>query len=271
MGRDEEYLSISDFSRLTGIKRKNLIFYDESGLLPPDRVGANGYRYYAASQVRTAYIIRAFREMGFALKDIKDILQHRYPERVLDLFADQERALAAEMDRLRGSLAMMRVYRDLIEAGRRVDDDRVELLEQGRQPAFFGPVIEDGEGSGLYENLAAFYEAIEPLGIRAGHPVGIEISRESMEAGEWGMPHRLYCLAANGDEGKEAGLYVVAHGKGDTYDRGYRKLYTAVRNFMDVNRLRPAGCAYEARLVDELAASDDEDCVLRLEVRVEKR
>ena len=42
----KKQLSILEFSRLTGIKRENLRFYDRIGLLSPEARGENGYRYY---------------------------------------------------------------------------------------------------------------------------------------------------------------------------------------------------------------------------------
>lgn len=271
MKPDEELISISDFSRLSGIKRKNLIFYDECGLLPPDRVGSNGYRYYTAAQLRTVHIILAFREMGFSLKDIKDILQNRYPDRILALFADQEKNLAAEIARLQDSLHMMRAYQTMLNAARRVDEDRIELVERARQPVFFGPEIEFYEDLNRYEIIAAFYESAGAHGIKVGHPVHAEIARESLAAGEWERPHRLYCASAAANGHKEAGLYVVGHCRGGDREGGRRRLHTSVKNYIGVNRLVLAGNGYEEMLIDELAASEEEDCLLRLEVRVEKK
>ena len=44
-------LSILEYSRLTGIKRDNLRFYDRIGLLKPEIRGENGYRYYTRRQL----------------------------------------------------------------------------------------------------------------------------------------------------------------------------------------------------------------------------
>lgn len=270
MKQDEELISISDFSRLSGIKRKNLIFYDECGLLPPDRVGSNGYRYYTSAQLETVHIIRAFREMGFSLKDIKDFLQNRYPERILSLFSDQEKTLAAEIQRLQDSLRMMRAYQGMLAAAKLVDEDRIELQERERQPAFFGPEIDFYLGLNRYDTIAAFYESAEPYGVKVGYPVHAEIAQGSLTSGEWDRPNRLYSLIPNGNGCKEAGLYVIAYCRGEEHEGGRRRLYTSVKNYLGVNRLRLAGNAYEEMLIDELAASDAENRMLRVEVRVEK-
>ncbi len=55
-------LSIGDFSRMTHLSVKALRHYHDLGLLEPADVDpATGYRYYDASQVHAAQVIRQFR------------------------------------------------------------------------------------------------------------------------------------------------------------------------------------------------------------------
>ena len=64
-------LSILEFSRLTGISRDNLRFYDRIGLLCPEQRGENNYRYYARSQLNSAYLISSLRLLEVGLEDIR--------------------------------------------------------------------------------------------------------------------------------------------------------------------------------------------------------
>ena len=41
----DNYLTISEFSRISEIKRKALIFYDNTGVFSPKYTAPNGYRY----------------------------------------------------------------------------------------------------------------------------------------------------------------------------------------------------------------------------------
>ena len=45
------HMSIKEFSRLTGISRELLRFYDKIGLLTPESRGENNYRYYGFQQI----------------------------------------------------------------------------------------------------------------------------------------------------------------------------------------------------------------------------
>ena len=51
-----------------------LYWYDEKGLLKPAYVGANGYRYYEEEQLLMLQQILFYRELGFNLSDIENLL-----------------------------------------------------------------------------------------------------------------------------------------------------------------------------------------------------
>jgi DNA-binding transcriptional MerR regulator len=71
----EILLPIGDFSRMTYLSVKALRHYHEVGLLEPAKVDtATGYRFYDASQVPTAQVIRRFRDLGMSLEHVKAVL-----------------------------------------------------------------------------------------------------------------------------------------------------------------------------------------------------
>ena len=100
----KKQLSILEFSRLTGISRDNLRFYDRIGLLCPEQRGENNYRYYARSQLNSAYLISSLRLLEVGLEDIRRYSAGRTPERMLAFFAQQEERIQAEIARLRERL-----------------------------------------------------------------------------------------------------------------------------------------------------------------------
>ncbi len=69
-------LAIGDFSRMTHLSVKALRHYHDVGLLEPAEVDQDsGYRYYDASQLRTAQVIRRFRDLDMPLDEIRAMLQ----------------------------------------------------------------------------------------------------------------------------------------------------------------------------------------------------
>jgi DNA-binding transcriptional MerR regulator/quercetin dioxygenase-like cupin family protein len=82
--------TVKQVAALSGISVRTLHFYDETGLLKPAYVGANGYRFYEEAQLLTLQQILFYRELGFELKHIKGILGRADFEKVAALESHRE-------------------------------------------------------------------------------------------------------------------------------------------------------------------------------------
>lgn len=67
--------TISQVTELTGISTRTLQYYDEIGLLKPSELTQSGYRLYDDEASQKLQQILFFKELGFKLKEIKEILQ----------------------------------------------------------------------------------------------------------------------------------------------------------------------------------------------------
>ena len=97
---------IGEFSKLGQVSVRMLRHYDQLDLLKPDSIDeVTGYRYYAAGQLAQLNRIIFLKNLGFTLRQIKDLLSHNLPN-----------------DQLRGMLMMKQV-----ELEREVQDSRARL------------------------------------------------------------------------------------------------------------------------------------------------
>jgi DNA-binding transcriptional MerR regulator/effector-binding domain-containing protein len=93
-------LAIGDFSKMTHISVKALRHYHDVGLLEPAEIDPDsGYRYYEASQLRTAQVIRRFRDLDMPLDEIRAMLEA--PD-----IAARNAIIAAHMRRMESQLAV---------------------------------------------------------------------------------------------------------------------------------------------------------------------
>lgn len=67
--------TISQVAELTGISIRTLQYYDEIGLLKPSGLTQSGYRLYDEEALQKLQQILFFRELGFKLKDIREIIE----------------------------------------------------------------------------------------------------------------------------------------------------------------------------------------------------
>jgi DNA-binding transcriptional MerR regulator len=66
--------TVKQLSTLAGVSARTLHYYDEIGLLTPEAVGANGYRYYGEVSVLRLQQILFYRELDLPLEEIKLIM-----------------------------------------------------------------------------------------------------------------------------------------------------------------------------------------------------
>src|SRR3954466_2020388 len=66
--------TVKQVAEMSGVTVRTLHFYDETGLLKPASQGANSYRIYEEPQLLKLQQILFYRELGFELKQIKQIL-----------------------------------------------------------------------------------------------------------------------------------------------------------------------------------------------------
>jgi DNA-binding transcriptional MerR regulator/quercetin dioxygenase-like cupin family protein len=77
--------TVKQVAAMSGVSVRTLHFYDETGLLKPAYIGANGYRFYGEAQFLILQQILFYRELGFELKQIKEILGRADFEKVAAL------------------------------------------------------------------------------------------------------------------------------------------------------------------------------------------
>lgn len=67
-------MTVNEVAKLTGVSVRTLQYYDKIDLLKPAGNTISGYRLYDTGNLLTLQQILLYKELGFALKDIKNIL-----------------------------------------------------------------------------------------------------------------------------------------------------------------------------------------------------
>jgi len=101
---------IKELARLTGVSARTLRYYDEIGILKPSRVTEAGYRCYAQKEIDLLQQILFYRERGFALKTIQQILY----DKEFDMLKAMEEHLAALEEQKAATEAMITTVKKTI-------------------------------------------------------------------------------------------------------------------------------------------------------------
>lgn len=263
-------MSIKEFSRLTGISRELLRFYDKIGLLTPEARGENSYRYYGFRQIEVANLISGLRSIDVGLEDIKSYLGERSPERMIEFFQEKDTKIGQEVERLQSIQELLRLRCSMAEEAMAWEEDRVMLIEREREPIFLCPILTEGSvySEGVYgDNVISACTYALNHGININFPVGTVVSRQTLMSGPWPNPSRCYFkVSKNHNAWKNAGTYAVIYRR---YPKAMSKtFYRPLLTFLEEQGLQMDGDAYEEYPLDELTTNNWEQCRIKIEVKV---
>jgi DNA-binding transcriptional MerR regulator len=91
--------TVKQLSTLAGVTPRTLHHYDQIGLLKPESVGENGYRYYGEKSMLRLQQILFYRELDMPLDEIKKIMGRRDFD-VLSALENHKLALRKRINRL---------------------------------------------------------------------------------------------------------------------------------------------------------------------------
>lgn len=100
-------MKIKEVSQITGLSKKTIRFYEEEGLIEPEKTYQNGraYRTYTQAHIQTLNDVALLRRARFSVEEIKTILST--PEEIPALFESYRQRLRTEKDALVQVLAVV--------------------------------------------------------------------------------------------------------------------------------------------------------------------
>ncbi len=126
-------MKINQVEELVGITKKNIRFYEEQGLLNPDRNPENGYRDYSLKDVDCLLKIKLLRKIDVPIEEIKSLQSGRLTFN--ECMEEQTKRLSAKRDNVEvminlcGKLDKEITDFDMIDANSYLDE--LKKLEKG--------------------------------------------------------------------------------------------------------------------------------------------
>lgn len=105
-------MNIGDAARRTGVPAKTIRYYESIGLMPPAPRAENGYRDYGRAELETLKFIHRARNLGFPLRDVKDLLALWHDTHRAS--ADVKRVALKHVDDIEGRIAELQSIRDTL-------------------------------------------------------------------------------------------------------------------------------------------------------------
>jgi DNA-binding transcriptional MerR regulator len=149
--------SIQDIARLAGTTSRTLRHYDDIGLLPPSRIGANGYRYYDRGTLVRLQRILLLRDLGLGLPAIAEVLQSQTD--AAPALRNHLTWLRDERARLARQIAAVESTIDAMEGGEQI---MAEDMLDGFDHTQYKEEVEERWGKEAYAKSDAWWRSKTP-------------------------------------------------------------------------------------------------------------
>ncbi|MFA9422713.1 MAG: MerR family transcriptional regulator [Sedimentibacter sp.] len=97
----KSYYKINEISNLYNIGKDSLRYYEEIGMLKPERDTNNGYRLYSIQDICKLNIIKDLRNLNMPMEVIKDYLENKTVENTLDILEEEISIIDKKMEQLK--------------------------------------------------------------------------------------------------------------------------------------------------------------------------
>ncbi|MDR2587627.1 MAG: MerR family transcriptional regulator [Coriobacteriales bacterium] len=260
-------LSISEFSRITGVSRSALIYYDDIGVFSPIKRGKNQYRYYAPQQITTVKFINVLNSLKVPLRVISRLAAQRTPDSITKVLTAEDLKASGKIAELEEYVGMFQTRLALIKEAENATVDQVEIRELEELPLIMGPlnVFErDGEYLQPFGEFCLHYQHESNL---LSYPVGGFFDSFESFVDAPASPSHFFFVHPRGAQPRPAGRYLVAHTH--AYYGQANNIEQRMFAFARENGLSTKGPVYNIFLLDEITNSSYENYLLQASVALE--
>ncbi|WP_160680174.1 MerR family transcriptional regulator [Clostridium sp. C8-1-8] len=261
----KKYFTTGKFARLCNIDKHVLFHYDEIGLFKPEVINEKGYRYYSYDQYFTLYVILNLKNLGMSLMDIKNYLEQRNPEMLLNLLDEKTLEISEKIKWLQEVQKSIENLKQLTTAGMHSNYD-IHLEELPEAIIVPSHNIENESINDFASFMQEYVKFCKSLGITINEYVGSIISVNNLRKSNFLNLSYLYVKADYPIDDqtivRRKGTYLCGYFKGK-YEEFY-KLYTKMLAYADENKITLGEYSYEEYLISDIAEKDPDNYISKL-------
>lgn len=270
MEEKKPFLSIQEFSKLSGIEASTLRYWDEIGIFTPHlRNDENNYRYYSTEQLLALNFVTTLSDLEFPLKTIAVLRMERNPDKLLDLLEKQERLMDMEMRNLRNRYSIIHARRELINMGSKAKESEISVERLDNMDMILWPPNSYSEDDTFVQPLANYVPQINDLHINLSFPVGGYYNDLDSFRRAPAKPDRFISLDPRGMHTRKAGNYLIGYSRGYYGELG--DLPERMAAYAKENSVPLTGPLYLMYLYEEFSTQDDSQYLAQASVAVSTR
>lgn len=261
---------IGEISKLFKVSNDILRHYEREGLLIPQKKGENGYRYYSNRQIWKIGTIRALRNLGVGLSEIKEHLDNRSVRKSYELIDFQLEVIEGKLIELQDLKKQLRHKREYLSRVRREENygmiQEINLPER-RCYRRHNSVVTDWDIDLELKKLKYGADSAEDEHF-AESKVGAVLNREGYADDDYTRYSGTFLLEGSGDEVLVGGSYLSLIFKGP-YSQS-KDYYQMLKRYIREKNLRVAGDILELYKIDIYETEDENEFVTEIQIPVKE-
>lgn len=221
----KDYYKIGEISKIYGIGRDSLMYYEEIGILKPFR-DKNGYRMYNLSDIWRLNLIKELRSLNFPMKKIKEYLDDRNIESTKEILNKEISLIDEKIEELLSYKKNIMKRLDTInDELRNLKFDEIDLVYINKRKALElnANITKDEEFDFLIQKLQKDYE--NRFTILGNNNIGSSFCLDKIKQGIYNEFKSVFCFLE--DEEKiyniifNEGYYLTLTYKGEYKNNKY--------------------------------------------------
>lgn len=265
-------MTTGEFARMMRVSKDTLFHYDKIGLLKPDIVKANGYRYYSVYQADLLEAIFMLRDLGMPLKEIQEHLAQRHPQAMEQLFAEREVQIDREIEKLQSMKRWLRWNRERIQEAAKINTSEI-VIQTLPERYYLYSKMTDGTDKEIYIKSSRLIGQLMEAEQEAVYHFAVLQHRSNIDAGQYNSYDNTMLLL-----GKQPfnipsrtlapGRYLTGYHKGswDSVGEAYERMLAYSRE----QEISLQEEFVERYMIDGFMASAEEEFITEITVRIEE-
>ncbi|EGT4064692.1 MerR family transcriptional regulator, partial [Clostridioides difficile] len=196
----KDYYKIGEISKIYGIGRDSLMYYEEIGILRPVR-DINGYRMYNISDIWKLNLIKEFRSLNFPMKKIKEYLDDRSIESTKNILNEEldliDKKIAEFISHKENIIKRLSSIESVIQ-NTKIDEIEVVYIEKRKALELNADIKRDEDFDFLIQKLQKEYE--DRFNILGNNNIGSAFSTEAINKGIFNEFKSVFCFLESNEK-----------------------------------------------------------------------
>lgn len=263
-------MTTGEMAQIMGITKHTLFHYDEIGLFCPEQVTENGYRFYSVEQIDLLDTILLMRDLGMPLKEIRDYMNHRSPEAFLEVFAQREEQIDAQIRKLREMKTWIRHRTEKMRELKDTDFSEITVKSCQRRYYLCSEVRSDSEKV-FAGKINELIEQLQRAGTRMDYDITYIQHQKNIDRGLYTVYDNVAVLTRQKPPLKNyrvlpAGEYLTAYHVGHWTQIG--EAYDRLTRFKEQTGMETEADYFEHYIIDNFISDNYQDYVTEISVRM---